>query len=49
MKRQPTLRERCIYNLSLKNRWYQYEREKKHLNPQNREVEARLLAEHLRV
>ncbi len=49
MKRRPVKREECIYELSQKNRWYEYERKKKYLNHQRWEVEVRSITKHLKV
>ncbi len=49
MRRHRGGRERHIYELSQTNRWYRYEREKKHLSSQKWETEAKSIAKHLRV
>jgi len=49
MKRCAQKREKLIYELSKKNRWYNYERQKKHLSSQGRETEVRILSKDLKI
>ncbi len=49
MKRQNQKREMLVYEHSKKNRWYEYERYKKHLSSPNREAEAKSLSKNLRI
>lgn len=42
-------RERRINELSKKNRWYEYVRQKKYLSPQSRETEVKALIKDLRI
>lgn len=49
MKRRNCQREELIYELSKKNRSYQYVRFTKYLSPQNWEAEAKMLAQDLKI
>lgn len=49
MRQDHGKRERCVHELSKKNRWYRYELRKKHLSLLMRETEVKRLTKSLKV